>query len=662
MSRGYSLVLYDNFINYDQGCQGNHHVISQSIKKKLDNGKKLTNRESILVEGLKQINADAALGPAERSLGMFDEKQVAAKEEIVETSTGSAKSKKVLKKKENMSKEMMQSQTNDVKGKSRKRTFGEVQRGRNQAKKYKPLDDKIEPPSIVNPAAKNDCVVNHVHSQPTSVTDEGECRARFLTVSTGNVSVVYNINHTYAYINEDDPANMRIVKIVDKNTSHRELGQLMSIQKRRSFRKQSLLAMCEVVECLCNKQNSITIARRLGRRLNEGEKIPLNFGANRKRKESIHVINTKAHQIMREEIERAGILNSRDNQACNVDGHKSKIRKEKLQLHFPLFIDPTMASLRLAHSALKRFLPPGDCEPFHSVQVAKKYYDHFKPDNVKVILLAESHAYTDDDNISRNGPIIGYEKVPLSEYDGPRDFLALVYCLAYGEESILEKRPTEETMIMSDPLKSQGTPQFWKLFAACAGEKRDKYGSYGGKILKSNTTIEERMENKLNILQRLKKRGIWLLDTSIVAWYITQPAEYNITQKNKLIHKLEKARPPSNMKRETLVLSWELYIKHEVQKAAKEGHLKLFVPIGNTVKDLITQERFVDAITVHDREGTSCTIYNGMPAPNAWIPGKNGLDNVLEKLATVVDNVISTNCQWNQQKQVSDTSTQVLDS
>ena len=50
------------------------------------------------------------------------------------------------------------------------------------------------------------------------------------------------------------------------------------------------------------------------------------------------------------------------------------------------------------------------------------------------------------------------------EYGGARDFLALGHCLAYGKESILEKRPTEETMIMSDPLKSHwGTPQCWKL-------------------------------------------------------------------------------------------------------------------------------------------------------------------------------------------------------
>ena len=94
MSRGYSLVSHDNFINYDQVCQGNHHVISQNIKNKLDNGKKLTDHESILVEGLKQINADAALGLVERSLGIFDEKQDAAEEEVLSTGENRKKGKK----------------------------------------------------------------------------------------------------------------------------------------------------------------------------------------------------------------------------------------------------------------------------------------------------------------------------------------------------------------------------------------------------------------------------------------------------------------------------------------------------------------------------------------------------------------------------------------
>ena len=470
-------------------------------------------------------------------------------------------------------------------------------------------------------------------------------------VSEPTVSVAKDdeANKVYAYVDEDDPQSLKIAEIVDKNTSHQTLGRVMTIQKKRNSKKQSILAMYEV-ERLCDHDKDTV---RIIRRLEDADILPFSFNAGRKKNKSKHIILDKAGQIMKEEIERAGISILDDSQACIAKNSNAK--NLKMKLHFPLFVDPTIERFRFAHAAIERFLPLGDCEPFHSVKVAKKYYDHFRPEKVKVILLAESHAYGDDERISRNGPIIGYENVPSCEYDGPRDFVALVYCLAYGEEDILENRLSGETMVMSDALKSQGTPQFWKLFAACAGEKRSKDGSYGGKVLKSKTSITERMKNKLDILKRLKDRGIWLIDTSIVAWYITQPTEYNITQKSKNVHKLEKNRPPSNMKRNTLVLSWELYIKHEVHKAAKEGHLKLFVPIGREVEEFITQERFVDALTVKNSEGPNCDIYK-IPAPNAWIRGKNGLDNILESLAMKIDNVICATADENNPKPVSEVS------
>ena len=111
---------------------------------------------------------------------------------------------------------------------------------------------------------------------------------------------------------------------------------------------------------------------------------------------------------MQEEITRADILPSGHTTTCKVEEHKPMIRKESLCLHFLLFVDLTMERLCFAHAALKIFLPQDDCEPLHSVQVAKKYNDYFKPDNVKVIRLAESHAYTDDENVSKIGPIIRY--------------------------------------------------------------------------------------------------------------------------------------------------------------------------------------------------------------------------------------------------------------
>lgn len=426
---------------------------------------------------------------------------------------------------------------------------------------------------------------------------------------------------TYAYIDE----NNRAAFIINKNTTRQQLGQLMNIQKGRDAKKLPRLKFYEV------KRSPLYQVVRI---IQDGEPIPLNFATNQKIKESKVDIIKRAFSIMQEEIEKActhGIT------SCD----KIQERLHHGNLKFPTFVEPCMERLRFAHAAIERFLPHGDCEPFDSVCIAKRYYDYFRPEKVRVILLAESHAYDDDECININRPIIGYDHISALEYDGPREFVALVYCLAYGEESILEKRDCEKSMYTINALKSKGTPQFWKLFAACAGDERDSSGSFGSTLLKSKTHVCERIRSKLNILKRLRDRGIWLLDTSIVAWYISQPTEYNITQSSKMIHKLGKARPPSNMKRETLILSWELYIKHVVKKAAMEGDLRLFIPIGKEVKDFISCERFTEAVTVQGVPiEEQCVVHHGIPAPNSWIPGKNGFDLVLSELASNINRVI----------------------
>jgi len=440
---------------------------------------------------------------------------------------------------------------------------------------------------------------------------------------------------TYAYVDE----NNKVVFIINMKTTHKQLGQMMNIQKARDSKKLPRLKFYELTRSQYNQ---------VARIVEEGERIPLNFANNQKIEQSKIKVMNRAFSIMQEVIEKECIPSNsskHNKEECENKSEKCKSNEERLRkpgnLIFPIFVEPCIERLRLAHAAIERLLPQGDCEPFNSVCIAKKYYDYFRPEKVKVILLAESHAYDNDDRINSNRPIIGYDHVSALEYDGPREFVALVYCLAYGEESILENRNCEKSIHTINALKSKGTPQFWKLFAACAGDEKDSSGSFGSNLLKSKTDVPERIRNKLSILKRLRERGIWLLDTSIVAWYISQPTEYNITQSSKMIHKLAKARPPTNMKRETLILSWELYIKHVVKKAAREGDLRLFIPIGKEVKDFLSFERFSEAVTVQGMPiEKQCVVHHGMPAPNSWIPGKNGLDLVLSELASTINRVI----------------------
>lgn len=126
-----------------------------------------------------------------------------------------------------------------------------------------------------------------------------------------------------------------------------------------------------------------------------------------------------------------------------------------------------------------------------------------------------------------------------------------------------------------------------------------------------------------NILQHLK-----LLST------VSQPQQYTRSSISNEVHRLQKARPPSQLKAPSLVLSWELYTKHLIRQVAKEGHLKLLVPIGMEVELAITRRRMIEAVSVC--EGTE--VSDIMPAPNAWIPGGYGpfhakLQQLVEKAA-----------------------------
>ena len=131
---------------------------------------------------------------------------------------------------------------------------------------------------------------------------------------------------------------------------------------------------------------------------------------------------------------------------------------------------------------------------------------------MKVILLAESHAHTGKDR-ALNGP--KFDGSLLKDvYDGPCDFISLVYCLAYGENESLTPAIKDKT--------NKGTTQFWTLFAAIARgvdhvapsrTEKEFASPFAADVLKGGgLSVVERLRAKVNILQDLKRRGIWLLD------------------------------------------------------------------------------------------------------------------------------------------------------
>lgn len=140
-------------------------------------------------------------------------------------------------------------------------------------------------------------------------------------------------------------------------------------------------------------------------------------------------------------------------------------------------------------------------EPLASVQLVEEYRRYWKPDRVKIVLLAESHVYTSENDRRIIIPALA----ALPKY--PTRYSRFVYCLGYGERGLTKSNIHP---------KRDGTPQFWKIFYSCNNRvsSLDDFSPVLGR-----TNHEQRVLNKIQLLQDLKAKGIWLVDASIVALY-----------------------------------------------------------------------------------------------------------------------------------------------
>jgi hypothetical protein len=133
-------------------------------------------------------------------------------------------------------------------------------------------------------------------------------------------------------------------------------------------------------------------------------------------------------------------------------------------------------------------------ESFEVVEQVEIYRNLWKPDQVKVVLLAESHVQTAQEDFLE----WSYGTNPT--YHGR--LVRFVYCLGYGENLV---------KISSNP----GTSQFWKILYSCLHPTRMKDAF--APILKTHTReMNQRIANKILLLQQLKTAGVWLVDASII--------------------------------------------------------------------------------------------------------------------------------------------------
>ena len=210
--------------------------------------------------------------------------------------------------------------------------------------------------------------------------------------------------------------------------------------------------------------------------------------------------------------------------------------------------------------------------------MVEEYRQYWKPNTTRVILLAESHVFTrnEDRLITITQPL---QRLP--EY--PTQYARFVYCLAYGESQLTgnDLHPRRD-----------GTPQYWKLFYSCNNNvtNLDDF-----RPVLHETPYEQRIENKIELLLRLKQEGIWLVDASIVALYKTPI-------------KLERG-----IKLSTIRQSWGSYTRSVIEEAAP-GHI---ICVGKTVFDVLEED-------IKQIVGNRYTV---VCQPNARLPAEQHMRN-----------------------------------
>lgn len=165
-------------------------------------------------------------------------------------------------------------------------------------------------------------------------------------------------------------------------------------------------------------------------------------------------------------------------------------------------------SIRKAYGIVQMNTPP--YTRIDSLEVAEQveeYREFWKPQKTSVVLLAESHVYTDQQDFTMKcEESILHKIIP----DYPLRFVRFVYCLGYGENELLETVRTDR--------KNTGTPQYWEIFSSCVAENERDLGF--GNVLKTGTPcLLSSLQNKVDVLRKMKTKGIWLLDARIVGLY-----------------------------------------------------------------------------------------------------------------------------------------------
>ena len=165
---------------------------------------------------------------------------------------------------------------------------------------------------------------------------------------------------------------------------------------------------------------------------------------------------------------------------------------------------------------------------------AAAHRGYWRPARVRLLVLSESHVWTRDSEAEA--------AVPLEQFGhpgAPRPFVRMVYCLGYGERSLVQAS-----------LRSNfGSPQFWKLLAEAVDAS-----AVASVVERTEPRFLVRIAAKLRLLEALRARGVWLADACPVALYAaSQP------------------KPKMRVLAEALEIAWDAYARAMIREAAPEA-------------------------------------------------------------------------------------------
>ena len=172
------------------------------------------------------------------------------------------------------------------------------------------------------------------------------------------------------------------------------------------------------------------------------------------------------------------------------------------------------------YETIQRIIPYyAQFDSLEAVKQVEEYRQFWRPRKTNVVLLAESHVYTDEQDYKTKCYRSTVHRI-IPNY--PIRFVRCVFCLGYGENKLLNKTRTDR--------RNTGTPQYWKMFSSCVAESEKDLGFW--RVLKTGTpSLYSRLRNKVKVMRQMKRRGVWLLDASIVGLYGSGKKDHSVTER-----------------------------------------------------------------------------------------------------------------------------------